>query len=193
MPHACEAFVSDMIEMLQSHLGIGDLELHTDLPTDAWARYGVFQRAQAGGDLGDRVLLALTEAFANGRTQVMVLGSDAPTLPASLALQLLLSQADVALGPAQDGGYYAISCRRVHPRMFQRVSWSGPAALETTARAARECGMTVKIGSPWFDVDTPDDLDRLFKTEDLPRHTASWYKSWLRTSAANRGGPASKG
>ena len=30
----------------------------------------------------------------------------------------------VALGPAEDGGYYAICCRRTHPAMFAGVAWA---------------------------------------------------------------------
>jgi len=174
-----KAFVSDMLEMLQADFQMVDLELHTDAPTGDWACYGVSQKLQAAGDLGAKLLFALTSALADGRPQVTVLGSDVPTLPASRLRTLLASLADVALGPTSDGGYYAIACRKTHPRMFDGVAWSGPQALEETERAIRRCGMTVETGSEWFDVDKPADLDRLLTAADLPRHTAGWYKSWL--------------
>ena len=75
--------------------------------------------------------------------------------------------------------FYAICCRKTHPRMFHGVAWSGPEALEGTQKAIRGCGMTVETGLEWFDVDRPADLDRLLTAADLPRHTADWYKSWL--------------
>lgn len=175
-----EAFVSDMLEMLQDDLPNVDLELQTDEPTGAWVQHGVTQKSQAPGDLGARLLFALTNALAEGRPQAVVLGSDAPTLPASWLKKLLCSRADVVLGPSSDGGYYAIGCRRTHPRMFHGVAWSGPEALKQTERGIRQCGLTVETGPEWFDVDEPADLDRLLSAGDLPRHTAAWRRSWLR-------------
>ena len=161
------AFVSDMLETLQSHNELADLELHTDVPTEAWVRYGVSQKLQAAGDLGVKLLFALTAALAEGRPQVMILGSDAPTLPSSFVRELFLCRSDVALGPTTDGGYYAIACRKIEAAMFRNVGWSGPTALEETRRAIRSCGMTVEIGSPWFDVDTPHDLDLIIDGQRL--------------------------
>ena len=188
-----KAFVSDMLEMLLADFPMLDLELHTDVPTGDWACHSVSQKLQVAGDLGSKLLYALSSALAGGRTQAMVLGSDAPTLPASHLRALFSSRADVALGPTSDGGYYAIACRKTHPRMFDGVAWSGPHALEGTQRAIRDCGMTVETGAEWFDVDKPSDLDRLLEETDLPRHTADWYKSYLRAGAASRVGPASTG
>jgi len=171
------AFVSDMLEMLRADLEMADIELHTDVPTPAWAQHGVPQRLQAAGGLGAKLLFALAGALADGRPRAMVVGSDAPTLPASHLRGLLSSTADVALGPTSDGGYYAIACRKTHPRMFDGVAWSGPEALAGTQQAVGACGMTVDVGLEWFDVDEPADLDRLLAAPDLPRHTASWYEA----------------
>jgi rSAM/selenodomain-associated transferase 1 len=173
------AFVSDMLDMLKAGIPDVDLELHTDLPTEAWARHGVAHKLQASGGLGTKLLFALAGALMAGRPRAMVVGSDAPTLPASHLRALLSCSADVALGPATDGGYYAIGCRQTHPRMFDGVAWSGPDTLELTQEAARACGLTVETGPEWFDVDMPEDLDRLLAVPDLPRQTAAWRKSWL--------------
>jgi hypothetical protein len=106
----------------------------------------------------------------------MVVGSDSPTLPAGHLQKLLESGADVALGPCEDGGYYAIACRRVHERMFEGVEWSSPGALEQTARAARACGLSVDVGEAWWDVDEPASLARLASLDDLPPHTAGFLR-----------------
>lgn len=168
------AFVRDAFEMLRSFEPRADLELHTDVPTDEWNDLKVSRFLQAGGDLGARLLAALQAGLAAGRPQVIVVGSDSPTLPASHLARLLDSASDVALGPAEDGGFYAIACRRTHPRMFAGVTWSGPRTLEETVRAARACGLGVELGEPWFDVDTVEDLRRLAASPDLPCHTAAW-------------------
>ena len=166
------AFVWDFIERLQALHGLADLELHTDICTDAWNASGVSRALQCEGDLGLKMLQALRSALEAGRDQAMIVGSDAPGLPMQNLEALLHCQADVALGPASDGGYYAIACRRVSARMFDGVPWSASDTLQRTAAAARACGLTVESGPTWWDVDTPGDLDRLLAEEYPPRHTA---------------------
>ena len=55
---------------------------------------------------------------------------------------LLTADADVALGPAEDGGFYAIAARRTDPRMFDGVVWSQPTTLGGCDEAIRRCGLT---------------------------------------------------
>jgi hypothetical protein len=169
-----KAFVLDMIEKLLTLSGLADIELHTDIPTDVWRRAGVTSRMQTNGDLGSKMLHAL-----EGR-RACIVGSDAPTLPVSHIEALLAITADVALGPCEDGGYYAISCRRTHPEMFRGVEWSSAHALEQTEEAARQCGLSVKRGLDWYDVDRIDDLRRLRAEDNLPKHTRLWFNAWNR-------------
>jgi rSAM/selenodomain-associated transferase 1 len=174
---ACEfhsAMVLDMLEKLSSFSDFADIELHTDIPTDAWAQPSVARKLQAAGDLGLKMFHALNQGLSRGRPQVLIAGSDAPTLPCSHLHRLLASTADVAFGPCEDGGYYAIACRGVHPAMFAGVGWSTSLALEQSERAAHGCGLTVERGEPWYDVDDPRDLVRLLQAPDLPRHTRLW-------------------
>jgi len=134
------AFVEDTLAMLAELSGRADLQLSTDVPTEAWARFHIARRVQVQGDLGARILHALAEELALGRPQAMVLGSDSPTLPAAHLDKLLTSPADVALGPAADGGYYAIACRKIHAEMFAGVEWSGPRAVPRPCLPARRHG-----------------------------------------------------
>ena len=172
--HGC--FVRDMLEMLAVFAPVADLELHSDTEGDEWRGLEVARFRQVEGDLGRRLLHALEEGLKAGREKVVIAGSDAPTLPAGYIARLLNSRADVALGPCEDGGYYAIACRRTHPRMFAGVQWSGSQALMETAQACRTCGLTVEFAEPWFDVDTPADFERLAVQGPLPRHTAGWLE-----------------
>ena len=120
------------------------------------------------------MLHALDEALRRGHARAIIVGTDAPTLPLAYLEQLLASEADVALGPTDDGGYYAISCRTTNPAMFDHVTWSGPLTLEQTVRAVERTGLSVELGSRWFDVDEPADLERLAASPDLPARTARW-------------------
>ena len=166
------AFVTDSLEILKRFTTAADLQLHTDISTDAWSELDVAREVQTPGDLQLKLLHALGRGLAAGRPQVIVFGSDSPTLPHAHVQRLLDSNADVALGPCDDGGYYAIACRRVHPEMFAGVAWSTPDTLEQTERAARACGLSVERGDLWYDVDGPEDLARLMAERDLPRSTS---------------------
>src|SRR6266704_4335925 len=165
-----EAFVLDMLDKLLTLSELADIELHTDNETDVWRRAKVAGRVQVAGDLGLKMLHALSTALARGREQVCIVGSDAPSLPAAHLRALLASPADVALGPCEDGGYYAIACRRTHAEMFRGVEWSSPRALEQTEESARRCGLSVERGPGWYDVDRPEDLRRLRIDGNLPKH-----------------------
>src|SRR3982750_1445539 len=101
---------------------------------------------------------ALSEALAGGVERAMIVGTDAPTIPLDYLRALLTSNADVALGPAEDGGYYAIPARRVDPAMFGGVTWSAPDALERTIAACSACGLSTEVGAEWWDIDEPADL-----------------------------------
>jgi rSAM/selenodomain-associated transferase 1 len=167
------AFVHDALALLTG-CPDADVELHTDIPTDAWPEWQVPRKLQISGDLGLRMVHALAGALQAGRPQAIIVGSDAPTLPAAHLRWLLDATADVALGPCDDGGYYAIACRRAHPRMFEGVEWSTPRALAQTRAAAERCGLTVVLGPSWFDVDESQDLERLLRSGALPLYTAVW-------------------
>jgi len=167
-----ESFVRDALELLLALTAEADIELHTDRSTDSWVDLPVARLLQDPGDLGRRMLHAITTGLDAGRGSVMIVGSDSPTLPVSHLRRLLESHADVALGPAEDGGYYAIGCRRAHPQMFGGVQFSGPETLRETADAVRACDLSVELGEPWIDVDTPEDMERLARFPALPRHTA---------------------
>ena len=116
---------------------------------------------------------ALRRALEPRRDRAMIVGSDSPALPLDYLEELLACRDDVALGPTEDGGFYAIACRRVHPEMFDRVEWSTRRTLDQTLRALQRCGLTAFTGRAWFDVDTPEDLARLRNTPKLGRHTAT--------------------
>ena len=154
---AADLHRSFVAKMLRKASAIAPVELHTDIPTDAWAEFQVATKLQCSGGLGARMFAALAASC----LPAMILGCDAPHIPVSHIETLMKSEADVALGPAEDGGYWGIHCRRIHPQMFEGVEWSTSRACEQTRVAAEACGLTVELGPLWWDVDTPADLARL--------------------------------
>ncbi len=155
------SFVRQTLAMLESLRGEADVELSTDEPTQAWCEFPGARSVQCAGQLGERIYAALERALAEGRPKATILGSDSPGLPAAHLRALLASSADVSLGPVEDGGFYAIACRKTAPAMFEGVRWSSAATLSDTVAALTACGLSVELGPAWFDVDRPEDLARL--------------------------------
>jgi glycosyltransferase A (GT-A) superfamily protein (DUF2064 family) len=114
---------------------------------------------QAEGDLGAKLAAAVATHLPHG--PVVIIGSDAPTLPRAYLHQALdgLMEHDVVVGPAGDGGYYLVGARVPVPEIFADIAWSTPAVWPTTEQ--RLAGRSYSVLPPWYDVDEPEDLRRL--------------------------------
>jgi uncharacterized protein len=121
------------------------------------ARHKVTLKHQADGDLGQRMLAAMS-----GPT--LVIGGDCPSLSADhlrAAANALVDGADVVLIPAQDGGYVLIGTRAPQPQLFAGIAWGADTVLADTRSKISAAGLTcVELAALW-DVDTESDLARL--------------------------------
>jgi glycosyltransferase A (GT-A) superfamily protein (DUF2064 family) len=162
-----------MLNRLQT-LPSYDVELHTDVDTDAWLTPHVTRKLQTAGSLGLKMVHALESAVASGYDRAVILGSDVPTLPLAHVEYLVNSTADVALGPAEDGGFWGIGARQTRRLMLDEIIWSCPDTFDETVRAIEDAGLTVAVGPAWFDVDEPKDLNRLLMMPNLPPATLRW-------------------
>ena len=154
-------FVERTLEIVGDLRDEAEVELSLDIPCSAWLEFSLHRTVQHEGDLGVKLYSALESGLAAGRPNVVILGSDSPTLPVEHIRWLLNCDADIALGPTLDGGYYGIACRKIIPGMFEGVRWSTPDALRDTIISLDRCGLSYDIGPEWFDVDTPEDRERL--------------------------------
>jgi rSAM/selenodomain-associated transferase 1 len=159
-----QAFVRDMAARAASRYPI---ELHLDEVTSAWPELDCPPRLQTPGDLGARLKTAMGNALAQGIENVAVVGTDAPDLPAAHLDDLFDGNSDVRLGPAEDGGFWGICCRRIVDTMFNGVPWSSARTLERTQAACRRGGLSVSLAARWADVDEPVDLKRLAASPSL--------------------------
>jgi rSAM/selenodomain-associated transferase 1 len=139
-------------------------------PDDARGEFGALAPqftllAQEGADLGARLHTVLSALVAGGHVAAMAVDSDTPTLPVAYLQAAVdaLSQPgpDVVLGPTEDGGYYLIGVRAAHRALFEDVPWSTAGVLDVTLRRAEASGLRTLCLPAWFDVDTPDDMERL--------------------------------
>ena len=67
----------------------------------------------------------------------------------------------MVLAPAEDGGYALIAARRIDPRLFAGIRWGADDVLARTLDNARRCGLTCRLLRTVWDVDRPEDVDRL--------------------------------
>lgn len=126
-------------------------------------RHGVKAIDQVGEDLGARMHQAFETIFARGYRQVLIIGTDVPTVPLDHLKQALtmLEQHDLVLGPAQDGGYYLIGLKQPHPTLFLDIPWSTNQVLKLTQDKAATMGLKAALLELWRDVDTIADLQAL--------------------------------
>ena len=122
---------------------------------------------QPEGELGERLVAFFDACFASGSQRVVLIGSDSPTLPKEYVEQALerLAAHDAVnacvLGPATDGGYYLVGLRERLLPIFSGIEWSTPHVLRQTIARLSECSATLALLPPWYDVDTPDDVELL--------------------------------
>jgi rSAM/selenodomain-associated transferase 2/rSAM/selenodomain-associated transferase 1 len=134
----------------------------------ALERSGLVREAQAAGDLGARMLHVMTRHLAQQPDlPVLLTGTDCPVLsPGHLhAAALALRDHDVVLVPAEDGGYVLIGMRRVVPEVFDGIDWSTPQVMAQTRERLRACGASWHELPALWDVDEPQDWQRLQKME----------------------------
>jgi len=189
-----ECFLQDTLEIMRRVPGVQRTLCY--LPEDA---KGYFQRLapdmtltpQCGDTLGERLDHLLTAALAGGAQRAVVMDSDSPTLPAEYVRQAFarLAQADVVLGPTQDGGYYLIGMKAPHSQLLQQVQMSTPRVLADTLALAAGAGVSVSLLPPWYDVDTLADLDHLRSqvaeaTDGIAAYTRRWLAHALRGEGA---------
>lgn len=117
---------------------------------------------QGRGSLGQR-MERVWEALGGGA--VAFLGADAPDVPLAALEQipLALGQAQAAVGPASDGGYWTLAAQRLHPALVRGIDWGTPRVYHQTCQAAAGAGLSLRLLPAWHDVDSPADLRALIQ------------------------------
>jgi uncharacterized protein len=148
--------------------------------TREWLGAEFTYEAQAPGDLGDRMAAALAAQWASGADQVVLIGTDCPTLDGATveaAFAALAGGAPAVFGPADDGGYYLVGASRGAARacgvgaaelsaiLFTGVPWSSAHTLSATLARARQRGLHVALLPSMRDVDTAADWRAWLTTE----------------------------
>lgn len=115
---------------------------------------------QSGTDLGQRMQAACRRVLEQAEG-VVVVGTDAPTLPLRLVREALDAVAGGAtvFCPVEDGGYCLLGLRQADPALFTDIDWGTGAVMAQSL--SRIEGRDPLLLEPWYDVDVEADLLRL--------------------------------
>ncbi len=120
---------------------------------------------QIGNNLGEKIAGSMHEALLKpGVNGVIVIGSDCPGFDEAYlesAIKQLYECHDIVLGPAEDGGYVLIGMKAPNPTVFKGVEWGTDRVLEQTITNIDSLNLSYVLLEPLWDVDRPEDLDRL--------------------------------
>lgn len=123
---------------------------------------GVNLDVQPAGDLGVRMHAAARLHCVRG--PVLIVGTDCPVLrPRHLrvAARALMAGDDAVFHPAEDGGYALIGLRAPQPALFADMPWSTGSVMSETRARARAQGLRIREFETLWDVDLPEQLERL--------------------------------
>ncbi|MBV8821224.1 MAG: glycosyltransferase, partial [Ktedonobacteraceae bacterium] len=117
---------------------------------------------QQGRDLGARLHDVFRWTKQHGFAYTIVIGSDSPHIGHKLVSEarVALDEADVVLGPAEDGGYYLIAMREPYD-VFSGIPMSTSVVAQMTFALAQQQGLKVSLLETLLDVDEFADLQRL--------------------------------
>lgn len=128
------------------------------------ARFPIALEKQPDGDLGKRMLVAI----AHTAMPVLVIGTDCPALTTGHlhdAARALHAGNDVVVIPAEDGGYVLIGMRTPQPELFSAMRWGTGGVMAETRRRIAALGLSCHEPPPLWDVDRPEDIERLRAAE----------------------------
>lgn len=137
------------------HFAGGNMSLMSD-----WLGKDLKYYPQVTGDLGSRMKHAFNQAFDNNAEKVVTIGIDCPDINLALLNQGFshLSEQDLVLGKAEDGGYYLIGLNHLIPELFHDINWGTSQVLAQTQNIANNLNLSTTYLSTLRDVDRPEDL-----------------------------------
>lgn len=114
---------------------------------------------QSGDTLGERMSNAFAFLFSKGYKSVVIMGTDCPYLKTEDLNKAFtdLSNTDLVIGPASDGGYYLLGMRQFFSEIFKNISWSTSNVLEQTLDQADSLGIDYEFLKILSDIDTLED------------------------------------
>jgi hypothetical protein len=121
-------------------------------------------RAQAEGDLGERLTRATAEVLQSNEL-ALLWGADIPALPPALFEQAIALYPQSVITLARDGGYAFLSVARENftPQIFSGIRWSTYCAGSDQLRALRRAKVPVVLSGKVADLDRAKDFTRIIR------------------------------
>jgi uncharacterized protein len=137
---------------------------------------------QQGQDFGTRLLSAFQWAHEHGFQRTLLIGSDSPHISRAIIehASAALDEADVVLGPSDDGGYYLIAMRQPYD-VFSGIPMSTAVVTEMTVASALQQGLTTRLIDQLYDIDELPDLLRLAQLLAVDSSQAPATATYLTT------------
>jgi rSAM/selenodomain-associated transferase 1 len=107
---------------------------------DFWNSEDYQKFLQKGTDLGSRMYQAFLQAFQSDFEKVIIIGSDLYDLTPKIISEAFqeLDKNDVVIGPAEDGGYYLLGMKVLHPPIFKNKNWGTDSVRKETLADLKE-------------------------------------------------------
>lgn len=133
---------------------------------DAWSETTFIKKVQSGIDLGARMANAFNEVLQT-HSKAIIIGSDCPYITSQIIDHSfhLLSNNDVILGPAIDGGYYLLGMKSTSPSIFESMPWSESNLYEKTIEKLNQLNYTYTSLIKMEDIDTEEEWNRYVQTQ----------------------------
>lgn len=162
-------FVEDIIKTLTT--GGCDITVcftpsHKESAMRKWLGPSVHVQAQTGRDLGEKMCNAFSDVFATDVGRAVLIGSDIPDLDIGIIHEAftILENEDMAIGPAEDGGYYLIGFQKevFDGDVFTGIDWGTGAVFQKTQQQIHDAGLKDHVLPIWQDIDTFEDLHAFY-------------------------------
>ena len=186
-----EAALADTLEAVVAS-GASRKVVALDGDPGPWLPPGLTVIPQRGATFAARLAHAWADTGGTG----IQIGMDTPQVgPAELdellALLIAGSRRRTVLGPALDGGWWAIGLPAAagapagagYTRLFEGVAMSTPRTGDDQQRRLRRLGFNVALGGTRRDIDTVADLAEVAAEIPDSRTAAAWRRLGLATSA----------
>tara|TARA_B100000378_G_C17963452_1_gene384392 strand:+ start:196 stop:816 length:621 start_codon:yes stop_codon:yes gene_type:complete len=130
-----------------------------EIPNNDLWNAAVFQKKkQVGEDLGERMQNAFAEGFNLGYSKIIIIGSDLYDIETKDLEQAfkVLNNHEIVIGPAEDGGYYLLGMKQLHPKLFKNKNWGTATVLQDTINELKKSNY--KLLEKRNDVDLYSDI-----------------------------------
>lgn len=129
-----------------------------NVPQQNWQ--GFYIEQQTAGNLGDKMSDAFAFLFAKNYERVVIIGSDCLELSGSHLAEAFnrLTDHDVVIGPANDGGYYLLGMKKNHADIFLNKNWGNDSVFFQTVQTIKRLGLFMHQLEFLNDIDEEKDL-----------------------------------